>query len=87
MEAAYKIMNNQDNVTMAQFYHIRCDPDLDKSFCDMQHIPCACTGCVKQLPNTWLPNSEKTQQIRYAIETKTCKYSYILRGYNKWYIS
>ena len=35
----------------------------------------------------WLPNLEKTQQPRYVIEPETCKYSSILRGYNKWYIS
>ena len=30
---------------------------------------------------------EKTQQPRYVIEPETCKYSSILRGYNKWYIA
>ena len=30
---------------------------------------------------------EKTQQPRYAIEPETCKYSSILRDYNKWYIA
>ena len=29
---------------------------------------------------------DKTPQPRYAIKPKTCKYSYILRGYNKWCI-
>ena len=47
MKAVYKILNNQDKVTMKHFYHIRYDPDLDKGFCAIRHIPCACTGCVE----------------------------------------
>ena len=66
-------MNNQDKVTMKQFYHIICDPDLDKGFCAMRLIPCACTGGVEQLSNTWLNNLDKTLQPRYSVETKTCK--------------
>ena len=53
----------------------------------MRRIPCACTGCVDQLSKTWLPNLEKTQQPRYVIEPEICKYSSILRGYNKCYIA
>ena len=79
-------MNNKDKVTIKQFYHIRCDPDLYKSFCDMRRIPCACTGCVEHLSKPWLPNLDKTLQPCYIIKTETCKYSFILRGYNKWYI-
>ena len=45
MKVVYKILNNQDKLMMKHFYHIRCDPDLGKGFCDMQHIPCDCTGC------------------------------------------
>ena len=71
---------------MKHFYHIICDPDLGGDFCDMQHIPCACTMCVEQLSNPWLPNLDKTLQPWYAIEPETCKYSSILHGYNKWYI-
>ena len=87
MKAIYNILNNQDKVTMKHFYHIRCNPDLDKGFCDMQGILCACTGCVEQLPNPWLPNLDKNLQPRYVIEPEICKYSSILLGYNKWYIS
>ena len=87
MEAIYKILNNQDKVTMKHFYHIRCNPELGECFCAMRHIPCACSVCVEQLSKPWLPNQEKTQQPRYAIEPETCKYSSILRGYNKWYIA
>ena len=47
MRAVYKIKNNQDKMTMEHFYNIRCDPDLDKGFCAMQHIPCDCTWCVE----------------------------------------
>ena len=72
---------------MKHFYHIRCYTDLDKGLYAMQHIPCDCTGCVEQLSNPWLPNLDKTPQPHYAIKPKTCKYSSILRGYNKWYIS
>ena len=72
---------------MKHFYHIRCDPELGKGFCTMRRIPCACAGCVEQLYKPWLPNLEKTQQPRYVIEPETCKYSSILRGYNKWYIA
>ena len=79
----YKILNNQDKVTMKHFYHIRCDPDLDKVFCALQRISCACTACVEQIYNPWWPNLDKTLQPRYDIEPKTCKYSSILRGYNK----
>ena len=86
MNYVYNILNNQDKVTMKNLYHIRCDPDLDEGFCDMQHIHCACTGCVEQLPNTYLHNLDKTLQQHYAIKTETCKYSTILRGCNKWYI-
>ena len=60
MKAVYKILNNKDKVKMKFFYHIRCDPDLEEGFCVMQHIPYACTGCVEQLSNTWLPNLDKT---------------------------
>ena len=56
MKDFHKILNNQDKVTMKQFYHIRCNPDLHDIFCDMQRMPCACTGCVEQLSNPWLPN-------------------------------
>ena len=59
MKAVYKIMNNQDKVTTKHFYHIRCYPDLGEGFCDMKLIPCACTGCVEQLSNTWLTNRDK----------------------------
>ena len=55
---------------MKHFYNIRQDPDLDKGFCDMQHIPCACTGCVEQLSNTWLPNLDKKLQPRYDIKKR-----------------
>ena len=86
MKAVYKILNNQDKVTMEHFYHIICDPNLDKGFCAMWRIPCACTRRVEQLPKPWLPNLDKHPQPRYVIEPETCKYSSILRGYNNWYI-
>ena len=72
---------------MKHFYHIRCNPELGEGFCAMRRIPCACSGCVEQLSKPWLPNLEKTPQLRYAIEPETCKYSSILRGCNKWYIA
>ena len=53
----------------------------------MQRLPCSCTGCVEQIANPWLPNLDKTLQPRYIIKPETCKYSSILSGYNKWYIS
>ena len=87
MKAVYNILNNQDKMTMKIFYHIIWDPDLDEGFCAMRLIPCACTGCVEQLSNTWLPKLDKTLQPYYDIKPETCKYSSILRGYNKWYIS
>ena len=87
MKDVYNILNNQDKVAMKHFYHIRCDPGLDKGFCAMRRITCACTGCVEQLSNTGLPNRYKTLQPCYAIEPETCKYYSILRGYNKYYIS
>ena len=52
----------------------------------MRCIPCACTGCVEQISNPWLPNLDKTLKQCYAIKPETCKYSSILHGYNKWYI-
>ena len=72
MKDVYKIMNNQDKGKMKHFYHIRYNPDLDKGLCALQRIPCACTGCVEKLSNTWFPNLDKTLQPRYAIKTKTC---------------
>ena len=87
MKAVYNILNNKDKVSMKHFYHIRCDPDLGEGFCDMRRIPCACSGRVEQLSKPWLPNLEKIQQPRYVIEPEKCKYSSILHGYNKWYIS
>ena len=87
MKTVYNILNNQYQVTMKHFYYIRCDTDLDKGLCAMRHIPCSCTGCVEQLSNPWSPNLDKTLQPRYAIKPETCKYSFILRVYNKWYIS
>ena len=53
----------------------------------MRRIPCNFSWCVEQLSKPWLPNLDKTLQPRYVIEPETCKYSSILRGYNKWYIS
>ena len=44
---------------MKNFYHIRCDPDLDEGLCAMRQINCACTGCVEKLSKPWLPNLEK----------------------------
>ena len=73
MKAVYNIMNNQDKVKIKNVYHRICDPDLDEGLCAIRCIPCACTGCVEQLSNTWLPNLDKTLQPRYAIEPKTCK--------------
>ena len=87
IKTVYKILNNKDKVTMKHFYHIICDPDIDKGFCDMRRIPCACTGCVGQLSKPWLPNLDKTLQPRCVIESETCKYSSILHGYNKWYLA
>ena len=71
---------------MKHIYHIRCDPDFDKGFCDMRCITFDCTGCVEQLSKPWLYDLDKTLQPRYSIEPKKCKYYSILRGYNKWYI-
>ena len=71
---------------MKQFYHIICYLDLDEGFCAMRRIPCACTGCVEQLPNPWLPILDKNLQAPYDIKPETCKYFSILRGYNKWFI-
>ena len=73
MKAVYNILNNRDKITMKQFYHIRCDPDLDKGFCGMQRIPCAYTECVEKLSNPWLPNLDKTLQTRHDIEPGKCK--------------
>ena len=67
MKDVYKILNNQDKVTMKHFYHIRCNPDLDKGFCAMQRIPCVFTGCVEQLSKSWLPNLDNTLQPRYDV--------------------
>ena len=72
---------------MKQFYHIRCDPELGEGFYAMQSIPCAFTASVEQLSNTWLPHLDKTLQPRYIIKPETCKYSFIVPGYNKWHIS
>ena len=83
MKAVYKILNNQDKVTMKQFYNIGWGPDLDEGFCAMRHIHCACTGCVEQLSKPWLPNLDKILQPSYVIEPETCKYYSILCGYNK----
>ena len=73
MKPVYKILNNQDKVTMKTFYHIRCNHDLDKVFFAMRVIHFACTGCVGKLSNTCLPNMDKTLHPRYAIEPETCK--------------
>ena len=83
MKDIYNIMNNKDKVTMKHCYHIRRDNDLGKGFCAMWHIFSGCTGCAAQLCNPWLPNLDKNLQPRYDIKPKTCKYSSILRGYNK----
>ena len=62
-------------------------PELGEGFCAMRRISCVCSGCVEQIYKIWLPNLEKTQQPGYVIEPETCKYSSILRGYNKLYIA
>ena len=87
MKDVYKILNNKDKVSMKHFYHIRCDPELGEVFCAMRRIPCACTGCVEKLSKPWLPYLEKTQQPGYVNEPETCKYSSMLWGYIKWYIT
>ena len=87
MKAVYSVLNNQDNVTMKYFYHIRCNPDLDEGLYAIKRIPCDCTECVEQLSIPWLPNLDKTLQPCYVIKPKTCKYYFILCGYNKWYIA
>ena len=53
MKAVYNILNNKNKVSMKNVYHIRCDPDLGKGFCDMRCITCDCNWCVEQLPNPW----------------------------------
>ena len=73
MKAVYKILNNQDKVTMKHFYHIRCYPNLDEGLCAMRRIPCDCTGYVNQLFKPWLPKFYKTLQPRYVIKPETCK--------------
>ena len=70
MQDVYNILNNQDKVTMKQFYHIGCDTDLEEGFCDMRHVSCDCNRCVEQLSNPCLTNWDKTLQPRYSIETK-----------------
>ena len=87
MKAVYKILNNQDKVTMKHYYNIRYDPVLDKSFCAMRRIPCAFTKCVEQISNPLSSNLYKNLQPHYATKPEICKYSSILHGYNKWYIS
>ena len=73
MKAVYRILNNQDRVTMKHFYHIRYDPDIDEYFCDMQHTPCACNGCDEQLPKPWWTNLDKTLKPRYVTKAETGK--------------
>ena len=75
MKSVYKILHNKDKVSMKHFYHIICDLELGKVFCDMRRIPCACTEYVEQLSKPWLPNLGKIQQPRYVIKPETCKYS------------
>ena len=87
MKAVYNILNNQDKVTMKQFYHIICNPDLYEGFCAMRRIPCDCTRCVEQSLKPWLSILDKKPQPRYVIEPETCKYYFILCGYNKCYIA
>ena len=87
MKAVFKILNIQDKVKMKHFYHTRSNPYLYQGFCAMRQMSCAYTVCVEQLSNPWFPNLDKTLQPRYAIKPKTCKYSSILRVYNKWYIA
>ena len=87
MKSVYKILNNQDKVKMEQFYHIRYNTDLYEGLCAMRRIPCECTGCIEKISKPWLLNLDKTFQIRHVIEPETCKYSSILCGYNKLYIS
>ena len=72
---------------MKHVYNIIFNTDLDEGFCDMRRIPYACNGCVEQLSKLWLPNLDKNLQPRYVIKPKTCKYSPIFCGYNKWYIA
>ena len=71
---------------MKYFYLIICDPDLDKGFCSILHIPCACTGCIELLSKPWLTNLDITLKPNYVIKPETYKYSSILCGYKKMYI-
>ena len=67
IKAVDKILNNQDKGTMKHFYHIICNPDLDKVLYVMRRITCDCNGCVEQLSKPWLTNLDKTLQPRYVI--------------------
>ena len=84
MKAVYKILNNKDNVIMKHFYHIRCDPDLDKGFCAMRRIPCACTGCVDQLSNpgnlTWIKPYNHVMLLNHKHVTNLQSYMAIING-------
>ena len=70
MKAIYKILNNKYKVTMKNFYHIRCNPDLEEGFCAMRRIPCACSGCVEQLYKPWLPNLDKRKNYVMLLNKK-----------------
>ena len=49
-KAVYKVLNNQDKLTMNHFYHVICDPDLDERFYVMRHIPCFVLGVLNNSP-------------------------------------
>jgi hypothetical protein len=59
---------------------------MQQVLCDTSHVP-VLHAWLTQLSHHWTPNMDKLSQPCYAIEPLLCKYSSILSGYNKWYIT
>jgi len=66
-------------------YNVRADPYLGIGKVAVRRIPCACTGCHKQLQLEWQSGVPSEEQQCYAAST-TCKFHVLFEGLNDWKI-
>ena len=67
-------------------YNISSDPDLRVGKVAVQHVPCACQGCLTQLSLPWNSNIGPEEQPWYSAESNTCIYWPLFHGLNNWKI-
>jgi len=64
-------------------YNIRADPALGAGCVAVRRIPCACSGCRRQLKQDWVPTLPFQEQPRYKATTD-CSMHDVFQGENDW---